>query len=54
MTQSDEVRARVAERVARIREDGFGHLCGFRVTEFGDGRARVEGPEVRDEAGHLK
>jgi len=42
MSQSEEVRRRVAERVARLEEEGFHRTLGFRLLEWGDGRARVE------------
>lgn len=42
MKQSEEVRARVAERLRRGNEEGFARTCGFRIVAFGDGRASVE------------
>ena len=32
----------VAERIERVAREGFHQTCGFRVVDFGDGRARVE------------
>jgi acyl-coenzyme A thioesterase 13 len=40
--QSEEVRRRVAERITRFEKEGFHATCGFRVVDWGDGRARVE------------
>ena len=51
MSQREEVRRRVAERVAAIAEIGLSHALGFRVVDWGEGRAKVElevGPIVEN------
>jgi enoyl-CoA hydratase len=44
----------VAEFGRRSREEGLKSALNWRDGKFGDGRARVEGPEIRDENGFLK
>ena len=39
---------------AKVREKGLRDTLRERDARFGDGRARVEGPEVRDEKGRLR
>lgn len=44
-----------AREFGRIsREQGLKAALNWRDAKFGDGRARVEGPEIRDENGRLK
>jgi enoyl-CoA hydratase len=43
----------VREFGRRTQEDGLKSALHWRDSPFGDGRARVNGPEVRDEAGRL-
>jgi enoyl-CoA hydratase len=46
--------ARSARRfVEKVQEDGLKEALLERDRKFGDGRARVEGPEIRDENGRL-
>ncbi|MEL7454553.1 MAG: enoyl-CoA hydratase, partial [Pseudomonadota bacterium] len=40
--------------VERLREVGIKTAIQERDAPFGDGRARVDGPEIRDEDGNLK
>ncbi len=39
---------------AKVRERGLRETLRERDAKFGDGRARVEGPELRDEKGRLR
>ena len=39
--------------VETVQEKGLKEALLERDRKFGDGRARVEGPEIRDEAGRL-
>jgi acyl-coenzyme A thioesterase 13 len=54
--QSEEVRRRVEERIARGRADGFHGVFGFRTVSYGDGKARIEmdvTPAVENLSGFL-
>ncbi|GAB4329486.1 MAG: crotonase/enoyl-CoA hydratase family protein [Dehalococcoidia bacterium] len=57
LAAENDARAHLAPSVrefARIaREEGLKAALHWRDAKFGDGRARVEGPEVRDEQGRL-
>jgi enoyl-CoA hydratase len=54
----NDARAHLAPSVRefgrRAREEGLKAALHWRDAKFGDGRARVEGPEIRDENGYLK
>lgn len=54
----NDARAHLAPSVRefgrRAREEGLKAALHWRDGKFGDGRARVEGPEIRDENGYLK
>ncbi|HMS60572.1 MAG TPA: crotonase/enoyl-CoA hydratase family protein [Tepidiformaceae bacterium] len=58
MAAENDARAHLAPSVrefGRIAgERGLGAALHWRDGKFGDGRARVEGPELRDENGYLK
>ena len=58
MAAENDARAHLAPSVpefGRIAgEQGLKAALQWRDAKFGDGRARVEGPEVRDEQGYLK
>ncbi len=57
MASEMDARAHLSPAVAEFRrlsrEEGLKAALQWRDTKFGDGRARVEGPEVRDELGRL-
>jgi enoyl-CoA hydratase len=44
----------IRELGTQVREKGLREVLRERDAKFGDGRARVEGPEIRDEKGRLK
>jgi len=54
----NDARAHLAPSVRefgrRAQEEGLKAALHWRDAKFGDGRARVEGPEIRDENGYLK
>ena len=54
----NDARAHLAPSVAEFAriagESGLKTALNWRDAKFGDGRARVEGPEIRDENGRLK
>src|SRR5262245_52139327 len=56
MSQSEEVRRGVAERIARVAQAGLNRTLGLRIVDWGDGRARVElevAPPVENPNGML-
>src|SRR6185295_7338039 len=42
MSQTEDVKQKVAERIERVQREGFHKTCGFRVASYGDGKASVE------------
>ena len=40
--QSDEIRAKVVERLAKVEAQGFHKTLGLHIVEWGEGKARVE------------
>jgi len=58
MAAENDARAHLAPSVREFgriaREQGLKAALHWRDDKFGDGRARVEGPEIRDENGRLK
>ncbi|MGE0767423.1 MAG: crotonase/enoyl-CoA hydratase family protein [Hyphomicrobiaceae bacterium] len=57
MAAENDGRAHLAPGTQRFRRlaqgEGLKAALKARDAEFGDGRARVDGPEIRDERGHL-
>ena len=57
MAAENDARAHLAPGTARFRqlakEQGLKAALAARDAAFGDGRARVQGPEIRDARGHL-
>ncbi len=58
MAAENDARAHLAPSVSEFGriagEQGLKAALHWRDAKFGDGRARVEGPEIRDEQGYLK
>jgi len=58
IASENDARAHLAPSVAEFgrisREQGLKAALHWRDAKFGDGRARVRGPELRDEDGRLK
>lgn len=58
LAAENDARAHLAPSVREFgriaREEGLKAALHWRDAKFGDGRARVEGPEVRDEQGRLR
>jgi len=58
VADSCDARGHLAESarslVRKVAEKGLENALGERDAKFGDGRARVNGPELRDELGRLK
>ena len=58
LAAENDARAHLAGGMAdfgkRVQEKGFKAVLQERDAQFGDGRARVRGPELRDERGFLK
>ena len=57
LAAENDARAHLApgtrEYFRRVKEHGLREAFKRRDAEFGDGRARVRGPEIRDEQGRL-